>query len=236
LRLRDQQQLRALAMARGVVESIAAVSRVAQRPRDEVAAWLALWVKRYQMICRSVGRTVDLEQQSSMVTESTTSSGNSTSLGQSLPMHLQWKKLDAELASQLTRLHPPETPIASKDASEIVAASAGESIQFDVGAFEGFTPQQIMALSATNRPWPIASVSDEDRGLRSLLINILTLLLVGGLIICLRPLQHRCLPALTHPAFWLGLLAIFGFAVAPVAVAGALLLVAVTLPAFPSGR
>jgi len=236
---KEMRQQRAIAMARGVVEAVAAVNRVAQRPRDEVAAWLAMWVQRYQMIARSAGRTVDLEEMTTLLGDSPEEDSAPFPLRQSLPTHLQWKELDADLVRHLNRLLPPETATASVDLGDpasIVEASTGESMLFDIDGYERFVPQQVMALSAANRPRPIPSISERDLGLRTLIINLLTLILVVGLLMCLRPLQRMVVPILVHPAFWLALTGIFAFAVAPVAVAGALLLVAVTLPAFPSNR
>jgi hypothetical protein len=221
-------------MARGVVDAISAVGRVAQRPRDEVAAWLALWVKRYQMISQSVGRTIDLQGNFKPSKDSTETDSETATTQQSRPIYQQWNTLDAELASLLNRLLPSESTLPSTNPTEILTASTGDEVMFGVGDFEGFEPQQIVALSATNPPRPIQSISDRDLGLRTVLINLLTLMIVGGLLVCLRPLKNKFMPIVIHPAFWLGLLGIFGFAVAPTSVAGALLLVAVTLPAFPT--
>ncbi|MDG2221027.1 MAG: hypothetical protein P8L85_06590 [Rubripirellula sp.] len=234
LKVRNLEQQRAISMARGVVDAVSAVGRVAQRPRDEVAAWLALWVKRYQMISQSVGRTVDLQGDLERLRESTEKDTETATMQQSRSIHQQWNALDTELAGLLNRFLPSESTLPSTNPTEILTASSGNEVMFGVGDFEGFEPQQIVALSATNPPRPIQSISDSDLGLRTAIINLLTLAIVGGFLVCLRPLKDKLLPIFIHPAFWLGLLGIFGFAVAPTAVAGALLLVAVTLPAFPS--
>lgn len=233
-KVRNLKQQRAISMARGVVDAISAVGRVAQRPRDEVAAWLALWVKRYQMISQSVGRTINLQGDLKPSKDSTETDSEPATTKQSRPIQQQWNTLDAELASLLNRLLPSESTLPSTNPTEILTASTGDEVIFGVGDFEGFEPQQIVALSATNPPRPIQSISDRDLGLRTVLINLLTLMIVGGLLACLRPLKNKFMPIVIHPAFWLGLLGIFGFAVAPTSVAGALLLVAVTLPAFPT--
>jgi hypothetical protein len=233
-KLRNLEQQRAISMARGVVDAISAVGRVAQRPRDEVAAWLALWVKRYQMISQSVGRTIDLQGNFKSSKDSTETDSETATTQQSRPIYQQWNNLDAELASLLNRLLPSESTLPSTNPTEILTALTGDEVMFGVGDFEGFEPRQIVALSATNPPRPIQLISDRDLGLRTVLINLLTLMIVGGLLVCLRPLKNKLMPIVIHPAFWLGLLGIFGFAVAPTSVAGALLLVAVTLPAFPT--
>lgn len=237
--LDQQRQERNLAMAQGVVEAVAAVSRVTQRPRDEVAAWLAMWVGRYRTIAQSVGRNPDLVEIGALLGESDELTPERFAIRQSLPIHLQWKELDAELARHLNRLLPPETQSAtesSSDTASILRASGSGSMLFAVDDFEGFVPQQIMAISAANRPRPIQAISESDIGLRTLIVNLLTLCFVAGLLMCLRPLKGVFAPIFAHPAFWLALTGLFSFAVAPVAVAGALLLVAVTLPVFPSNR
>jgi hypothetical protein len=66
-----------------------------------------------------------------------------------------------------------------------------------------------------------------------MIVNGLTLLLVCGVLICLWPLRHRAESFLVHPAFWLGLVGVLGFVVAPIPVAAAIVLSAVALPAFP---
>ena len=69
-----------------------------------------------------------------------------------------------------------------------------------------------------------------------MIVNGLTLAVIGGFLICLGPFRRYLVPVVGHPAFWLALVGIFGFAVAPIPVAGAILLVAVSLPVFPSKR
>ncbi|MEM8666078.1 MAG: A24 family peptidase [Planctomycetota bacterium] len=231
--MRAQKQKRALALAQSVIDSVSAVGRTAQRPRDEVAAWLNWWVNRYQMICRSVGRTVDLRQPSLLAVNSEETDAQQLIARQSLPIHLQWRALDADFAKLLDRLLPSDASLESLERNSIAPT---EPTIFTAGDYNGFLPKQIVALSATNRPRAISSLSDSDRGLRTLIINVLTLLLVSGMLLCLHSMRTKVIPVVVHPALWLGLIGVFGFVVAPIAVAGAIVLVAVTLPVFPRNR
>jgi len=76
--------------------------------------------------------------------------------------------------------------------------------------------------------------SEKSSGLRNLIVNSITLAVIVALLSCVGSLQRFIVPVVRHPAFWLALVGIFGFAVAPVAVAGAILLVAIALPVFPA--
>ena len=67
-----------------------------------------------------------------------------------------------------------------------------------------------------------------------MLVNFLTLLLVGGLLASLWPLRHYSDKVLVHPAFWLAVIGLAGFFVAPIPVAAAVVLTAVALPVFPT--
>lgn len=221
----DDVQRRAIALARSVVEAVEAVDMVAERPRDEVAAWLETWVVRYRMIAQSMGHVVDFESQAEpyQSTESPSAFDASAAAQRlSLPSHLQWNELDSRMAVYANRFL---TDRASQD-----------SFLFRVAGFDGYVVDRVARLSAADRPSTVQPVSLNDRGLRKLIINCLTLVLVCGLLACVRPAQAIAIPVVSHPAFWLGLIGICGFVVAPVPVAIAILLVSVTLPMFPFQR
>lgn len=105
---------------------------------------------------------------------------------------------------------------------------------FGVAGFNGFVPGRVSQISTDNPPRALQPAMSGEQGLRSLIVSGLTLALIGGILISLRPLRRMALPVVTHPAFWLGLMGIFSFAVAPVPVAASLVLVAVALPVFPT--
>ena len=107
---------------------------------------------------------------------------------------------------------------------------------FGVAGFEGFHTSRVREPSQTQVPPSVLPISQGDQGIRSLIINALTLLLLGGSLICLRPMRRMISPVVNHPAFWVGMMGLFGFAVAPIPVAAALILVSVALPVFPPRR
>ena len=139
----------------------------------------------------------------------------------------RWQELDSRMAVFVQRFLGADQPMV-----EI----ASEPFLFSVGGFDGFTPLRTIKLTAADRPRPIQPASANDRGLRTMIVNGLTLMVIGGFLVCLSPFRRFLLPIVGHPAFWLALIGIFGFAVAPIPVAGAILLVAVSLPVFPSKR
>jgi hypothetical protein len=146
-----------------------------------------------------------------------------------LPSHLQWQQLDAQMAAYAERFLPGESLDLRQDALNDV-------FLFAAGDFAGFHPGRSSRLDATRSIESLQPVLDSDRSLRSLILNGLTLLLLAGLLLCLRPFAKALLPIVSHPATWLACLGFFGFAVAPIPVAAALILVAVSLPVFPRGR
>ncbi len=232
------QQRRAVSLARSVVESVEqAVDIIAERPNEEVAVWLAPWVVRYQQLASGAGhvadfvlndRSADAEQYAatldiddSPVTQSTRSESDNADAAPmaSMSLDLQWQLLDERMAVYVQRYMSESSP----DPISL----------FSVSNFDGFVATEVTQLSGSNRAPSIQTISTNDRGLRNLIMNLLTLGLVAGTLMCLKPLQRFANPILVHPAFWLGLVGLFGFAVAPASVAAAIILVAVSLPVFP---
>jgi hypothetical protein len=144
----------------------------------------------------------------------------------------KWSDLDARIS-----------PYAKRFSSEVSAPGSGkpqsgsgyrDGVIFGVSDFDGFVPERVTKLSPVNRPRAVQPVSSNDQGLRNLIVNLLTLIFVGGVLVCMSPIHRLAIPVVVHPAFWLGVMGIFAFAVAPVPVAAAIVLVAVSLPVFPS--
>ena len=219
---------RGLAQARSVVEAVESLDMVAQRPRDEIAAWLRLWMTRYQMIADASDHRVEFE---SNVDSTDTMRADPFNLefaqGLTIEEEAQWQELDSRLSVFNQRF-------LRGDSDRLVEAA--EPFLFGVNGFAGFYPQRMARLSAVSLARPVQPASSSDRGLRNMIVNGLTLMVVGGCLICLGPFRQYLVPVFTHPAFWLALVGVFGFAVAPVPVAGAILLVAVALPVFPAKR
>ncbi|MCG8651120.1 MAG: hypothetical protein MI861_14880 [Pirellulales bacterium] len=200
---------RALALARSVVESVdQSFDSLAERPNDEIATWLSLWVARYLQIAATVDRHPDLTsaplEDQPLLAEN---SGSPT-----------WEELDARLSVHVR---------------QYLSGDQRQPAALNLAQLEGYTLQYISKISASSPPASVEPVSTRGQGLRILIINGLTLLLVGGLLACLWPARRYAEAVVAHPAFWLGMTGAFGFVVAPLPVAAALILTAVALPAFP---
>lgn len=200
---------RALALAESIVDAVEAVNNVADRPRDDVVAWFGLWLARYRSIAESIGHGVNFDPGPD-------------------PGDSRWAVLDARMAPLVKRFADQDSAVA------LPGTGSGDAFLFGVSKFDGFVAERVTKLSAANRPRTLQPVSSNDQGLRNLIVNLLTLTLIGGVLVILRPIHRLLTPVVLHPAFWLGLMGIFGFAVAPVPVAAAIVLVAVSLPVFPS--
>jgi hypothetical protein len=137
----------------------------------------------------------------------------------------RWKELDMRMGVFVDRF------LSKKEISETREA---KFFLFDVGGFGGFYPQTVVDLGASDPVPTVQVASESDSGLRNLIVNSITLAVIIALLSCVGSWQRYVVPVVRHPAFWLALVGIFGFAVAPVPVAGAILLVAISLPVFPS--
>jgi len=232
INLKDKQpQLlseRGLSLARAVVESVESLDRLSQRPAVEIAAWLQLWLKRYWMIAESSGHVVQFADE--MGTNAPLLANNfELQLGATVTLadRKRWKELDTRMGVFVDRF------LSKKEISETREA---KFFLFDVGGFGGFYPKTVVDLGVSDSVPTVQVESESDSGLRNLLVNSITLAVIIALLSCVGPLQRYVVPMVRHPAFWLALVGIFGFSVAPVPVAGAILLVAISLPVFPSWR
>ena len=222
----DLLSARGLSLARAVVESVESLDRLSQRPTAEIAAWLQLWLKRYWMIAESSGHIVRFAGETG-ATDSLVPNNEELQLGatETIPDQKRWKELDARMGVFVERFLSNQ---------EIAETREAKFFLFDVGGFAGFYPRTVVDLGVSDSVPTVEVASESDSGLRNLIINSITLAVIIACLSCLGPLQRYVVPVVRHPAFWLALVGIFGFAVAPVPVAGAILLVAISLPVFPS--
>jgi hypothetical protein len=110
----------------------------------------------------------------------------------------------------------------------------GDEAIFSASAAPGFRLDQVLRLASTTRAPPLRAFSNNDLRLRNVLGNAITLILVVAVLACLHPLKGYLLPLVAHPAFWLAALGVAGLFVAPTYVALSLVLVAISMPWFPS--
>ncbi|QDT03554.1 hypothetical protein K227x_19380 [Rubripirellula lacrimiformis] len=250
-----QQRRRSVSLARSVVESVEhAVDSIAERPSEEVAAWLSPWILRYRKLAASAGHTVDFsitddspdsvsknganpkedaaedqtrDSKAAAIASDDSLAGSAVTPGmldakRSKEISMQWRLLDQRVAVYVNRYLPDQPFDGTRN--------------FDDWHYDGYRTSTVTQLSLVNQPTKVQTVSTSDRGLRNLMVNLLTLASITGLILCLRPLRRFVVPVVVHPAFWLGLMGIFGFAVAPTPVAAAVVLVAVLTSLFPPPR
>jgi hypothetical protein len=224
---------RAIALAGAVVAAIDAVEFINQRPRDEVVTWLRLWFARYRMIAESAGHQpffeANAEAEPSGMDELALLNASEPEERLTLPSHLQWEQLDTRMAAYAQRFLSEVPDSSPEDLKRDI-------FLFGLDDFDGFAAGRVSQVSESEPPRAIQPALHSDRGLRTLIVNALSLILICGLLVCLRPLYRIIVPVIGHPAFWLGLMGVFGFAVAPLPVAAALILVSVALPVFPRRR
>ncbi|KAA1258859.1 hypothetical protein LF1_13830 [Rubripirellula obstinata] len=253
-------KLRNLSLARSAVESIElAVDIVAERSSDEVVPWVAPWVYRYLQLAAASGRQAKFLK--SLAEEDV--SDPTELLGQSIQKfeEVQWRLLDRRIAvyanrfvpdlqSQLGEINRPagsgfvksggdsfdttsdDSPSQSLDYLQFL----GDEAIFSSTRVSGFRLDQVERLGSPDRVIPLGLDPNADYRFRILLSNVITLVLVIGLLCCLKPLQRFLGPMITHPAFWLAILGIAGLFVAPSYVALSLILVAISMPQFPQKR
>ena len=209
---------RALALARSVVESVdQSVDSLADRPSDEVGHWISAWVTRYRQIASSAGHLAALDSASvGDASETSQRPAADSPVGGDPKRH--WAALDRRLA-----FHLQEYAI-----DESVRPSA-----LSLPNLDGYVTRRISKISASTPAPPVEPATTNGRGLKTIIVNCLTLLLVAALLACLWPAQQLAHPWVVHPAFWLGLIGVVGVVVAPPAVAAAIVFAAVALPVFP---
>ena len=204
---------RHLSLASSIIESVDAVDRVAGPSPREVTTLLQQWSMRYQTV-RALAQP-GLEQAATRA---------------------QWETNDATLEQHLRR-HGIEIDVTSMtDSDKQTFPSLALDSELGSSKFGGFQVERITVLNADQPADAVQPVSPSDRGLITLIDNSLTLMLVVGVLICLIPFYRRVAPWTAHPAFWLACMGLFGFAIAPAVVAGAMLLLAIALPVFPTKR
>jgi hypothetical protein len=203
-----------------VVEAVdQSIDSLAELPRDEIAIWLGPWVSRYRRIARSVGHQPMLGDES-LPTALSTDDGILPGAGGD-PDSDAWAQLDSRLAIHVRQY--------------LGSAAAIANGEFSLHEIDGYALHRVKRISASEHPLPVQPASTRSQGLRTMITNLLTLSLVGGLLACLWPARHYANGILVHPAFWLAAIGVMGFFVAPVPVAAAVVLTAVALPVFPTG-
>ncbi|TWT49221.1 hypothetical protein Pla22_44130 [Rubripirellula amarantea] len=221
---------RLVSLARSVVESVEmAVDLLADRPSGEVASWLAPWLDRYLELSAGAQHPARLtiqddEQAIDALAESAQPSVESeTDVVKDSSPELQsqyWDRLDQRMAVYASQYLPGYV--------------ARDNALLPVSGLDGFQLVNVELVAATNHGLSVDTSTFNDRRVRRLITKVITLILVFGLMFCCRPLSSYLRPIIVHPVFWLGVLGMLSFFVAPPYVAAALVLVALSMPIFPT--
>lgn len=201
---------RLLSLAASIVDSIESIDLGSGQSRPEIAEQLLRWLARFGA----------LRQQADIpsATESIKS---------------EWGKIESRLVLSCQRQGMDPSDVATKIQAGQGNPANSRMSEFENSTFRGFRIDDITAMTMIDQPSIVKRVSSNERGLQTLIANGLTMVLTAGILLCLLPFYEYVAPVTAHPAFWLGLLGIFGFAIVPTYVAAALVLLAIALPVFP---
>ena len=226
-------QKRGIALASVVVEAIdQSLDTLAERPANEVATWLLPWIARYRNIAASVNRPFHFFDRNAAddaddmgVGESPDRVNVMAELGQLKNANTAdhdrlWRILDRRMRAHINRL---------LDDGHLNKIGEFDPL-FDAGNYNGYRLSDVTKITPAVSPRPIQSMSAGMHNLRQILINILTLAMVTGTLVIFKPFRSLLGRLATHPSFWLALVGCFGLLVAPIPVAIAVIVVALTLP------
>ncbi|NND96425.1 MAG: hypothetical protein HKN47_03740 [Pirellulaceae bacterium] len=224
--------LRAISLASVVIDAVdQSLDTLAERPANEVATWLLPWVTRYQSIAEAaghsfvIGQTVQItdDEDDALVQDEDFERFPQLSVIDAYTIERFWLQMDRRMQSYVDRYL----------VGEHLVQKAKFKPLFDPREFTGYRMTDAIKVTPAVRPRSIQAMSSGMHNLRNTLSNLLTLGMVGGLLLILKPFRKFCQGLCLHPAFWMSLTGIFGLFVAPMPVALAVVLVAATLPWMP---
>ncbi len=236
-------QRRGLSLAASIVQMINDSSDIlAERPTAESTTWIRPMIARYEDLAAEAGHPVQWGVASqAAIPPNPASESNSDAPRPSGPQPpivgteasprsvvsnppsletLSWEQLNAKMEVHVKRYSSP-----SDDVAFLFSNRAN---------LKGYKVQQIEQIDSQLDLASITLDAPTDTDLRTIITNSISLLCGMAVIVLLWPLRRYFDAMTSHPAFWLALVAICGFFVAPIPVAASLLLVAISLPAFPS--
>ena len=199
---------------------------LAERPTAEGKAWLQTILARYNQLMVEAGRTpvtnvsqpqafdgtVGLsETQSREFTIASTHESDLAGLG-------TWDDLDNAIRGRMKRYR-------TDNDNRFLLMNP-----LNLGTYQ---LRAIYTLDEDDPSPAISMVGHRETNLHQWIVNLITLFCGLVVAVLMWPLRRAIDPVVAHPAFWLGVIAVLGFYVAPLPVAAALLLVAISLPAFP---
>ena len=201
------RKARAYSLANSIVLSIdSSLDTLTEMPKAEVSAWLAPWSDQYDSLALSVGHQVHWD-------DSQDDDAASNTPGDFKLTSVKWNDLDRRMGMYRKRF------LKDKYTASVPL--------FSPTRFSGYKLQYVGEIQPGIQAEPIKGVSAEMRALRSILRRSLTILMTCGLMMILWPFRRHATPIVSHPAFWLGVLAVACLFVAPISVAIALIGLAV---------
>ncbi len=230
---RDADDMRSLALGFAVVNAIdESLDTLAERPTDEVATWLLPWVARYKNISRGSGRQASMDpadelsesQLETVMTDIDERFRSHDSSIQENSLKLAWTALDQKMKSYVQRF------LNADDYLQVMTSNP----MFDARNYDGYELASVVQIKPSKSPPAIQAISRGMDALRRVLVNLLSLAMVGSVLFLLRPLRHFVKPICQHPAFWLAAVGIVGVFVAPMPVSLAIIFVSATLAFIPS--
>ncbi len=232
-------QRRGLSLAASIVQMINDSSDIlAERPTAESTTWIRPMIARYEDLAAEAGFPVEWiltpkpgnEKSTGNAAEAANPSVKVSSLketpvkqsflaGEVLPGLASWEKLNAEML-----VHVKRYSSGSIDIPFLFSNRAN---------LKGYQLQQIQRVDTQSVLSPVVPADPNETYLKTIITNVISLLAAIAILILLWPLKHYFGSITSYPAFWLCLVALCGFFVAPIPVAASLLLVAISAPALP---
>ncbi|WP_442505115.1 hypothetical protein SH528x_003890 [Novipirellula sp. SH528] len=236
-------QQRGISLAASIVQMISDSSDIlAERPTAESTTWIRPMIARYEELAAEAGFPVQWEvtakptgsnadtdakakatsQSKELSTAKTSADQRSGLAGETLSGLPSWEKLNAQMLVHVKRY-----------------SSGSIDIPFlfsNRDNLKGYQLQQIQRMDEQVVLDPVLPADLSEAHLQSIIVNSISLLGALAVVVLLWPLKRFVDPITSYPAFWLSLVALCGFFVAPIPVAASLLLVAISAPALPRRR
>ncbi|GAA5508539.1 hypothetical protein [Novipirellula caenicola] len=232
-------QRRGLSLAASIVQMINDSSDIlAERPTAESTTWIRPMIARYEDLATEAGFPVewispatsdDNEKEGAseeagsaklkVASLPKTSDQQSFLADEVIPGLASWEKLNAEMLVHVKRY--------SSGSIEIPFLFSNRA------NLKGYRLQQIQRVGDQAVLSPFVPADPNETYLKAIITNTISLLAAIAILILLWPLKPYFNTVVSYPAFWLCLVAICGFFVAPIPVAASLLLVAISAPALP---
>ena len=196
--VRPEYRRRRQALAESIVVSVErSLDSLAEHPAGELAAWITDWVARYSRLAEADGHMVQWStaDDSGDAAESTASTARSENLGDASERSEQrWSAWDARIVA-----------IADRFLDE---PGSYQMPLFDESRFAGYRPVAVFRPVEESPAWEPKKSVPSSRAVQVTLANLMSLLIVAGILAVLWSLRSAIRPWLAQPAPWLVVAAI----------------------------